>query len=134
MGSKVDLMHAATGHVILAHQTEDAYERAIDEWSNETKKRKPADLNGHLAKIRRAGYESRASYEVKGVVNISFPILSAQGNAIAGLTVPYVKRIEDRIAVPDVVKALRTASQKISEAMGAAPKPEKPRRLRKEKS
>src|ERR1700743_1392843 len=56
MGSKVDLMHAATRAVILAHQIQDAYERAIDEWSNETKKQKPADLDGHLAKIRRAGY------------------------------------------------------------------------------
>jgi DNA-binding IclR family transcriptional regulator len=133
MGSKVDLMHAATGHVILAHQTEDAYQRALDEWSSETKKRKPADLDGHLAKIRRAGYESRASYEVKGVVNISFPILSAQGNAVAALTIPYVKRIEDTVTVPDVVKVLRVASQKISEALGAALKPEKPRRPKKEK-
>jgi DNA-binding IclR family transcriptional regulator len=134
MGSKVDLMHAATGHVILAYQTEDAYRRAMDEWSNETKKRKPADLDSHLAKIRRRGYESRASYEVKGVVNVSFPVLNAQGNAVAGLTVPYVKRIEDTISVPDVVKALRTASQQISEALGAAPKPEQPRRLAKEKT
>jgi DNA-binding IclR family transcriptional regulator len=86
-----------------------------------------------LAKIRRAGYKSRASYEVKGVVNISFPILSAQGNAVAGLTVPYVKRIEDRTTVPDVVKILRVASQKISESLGAAPKMEKPRRLTKER-
>jgi DNA-binding IclR family transcriptional regulator len=134
MGSKVDLMHAATGHVILAFQTEDAYERALDEWSNETKRRKPADLDPHLAKIRRRGYESRASYEVKGVVNISFPVLSAQGNAVAGLTVPYVKRIEDKISVPDVVKVLQTASQQISEALGAAPKPEKVRRLAKEQA
>lgn len=127
MGSKVDLMHAATGHVILAYQTEDAFERALEEWSSETKKRKPTDLDSHLAKIRRAGYERRASYEVKGVVNISFPVLSAQGNAVAGLTVPYVKRIEDKISVPDVVKVLRVASQKISESLGAAPKQETPR-------
>jgi DNA-binding IclR family transcriptional regulator len=125
MGSKVELMHAATGHVILAHQTEDAFERALQEWSNETRKRKPSDLDSHLVKIRRAGYERRVSYEVKGVVNISFPIFSAQGNAVAGLTVPYVKRIEDKISVPDVVKVLRVASQQISEALGASPKQEK---------
>jgi DNA-binding IclR family transcriptional regulator len=134
MGSKVDLMHAATGHVILAHQTHDAYERALDEWSNETKRRKPGDLDGHLAKIRRAGFERRASYEVKGVVNISFPILSAQGNAVAGLTVPYVKRIEDKVTVPDVVKVLRAASQRISEALGANPKTERPKQRIKEQS
>lgn len=132
MGSKVELMHAATGHVILAHQDEDACVRALEEWSNETKRKKPADLDAHLAKIRRRGYESRASYEVKGVVNISFPVLSAQGNAVAGLTVPYVKRIEDRIGVPDVVEVLRAASRQISEALGASLKAEKIQRQAKQ--
>jgi DNA-binding IclR family transcriptional regulator len=64
VGSKVDLMHAATGHVILAHQSEEARGRAIDEWRAETKKRKPADLDEHLARILARGYERRASYEV----------------------------------------------------------------------
>jgi DNA-binding IclR family transcriptional regulator len=134
MGSKVDLMHAATGHVILAHLDEDACQRALEEWNNEAKRKRPADLDDHLAKIRRRGYESRASYEVKGVVNISFPVLSAQGNAVAGLTVPYVKRIEDKISVPDVVESLRVASQQISEALGAAPKSEKTQRQPKERT
>ncbi|MDW5266371.1 MULTISPECIES: IclR family transcriptional regulator [Acidobacteriaceae] len=119
VGSKVDLMHAATGHVILAHQDEDSCERAIDEWTLETKKKKPADLEEHLAKIRVRGYERRASYEVTGVVNIGFPILNAQGNAVAGLTVPYVKRIEDTIGIQEIIASLRKASRQISEAIGA---------------
>jgi DNA-binding IclR family transcriptional regulator len=119
VGSKVDLMHAATGHVILAHQTEDSCERAIQEWVRETQKKKPVDLDEHLEKIRARGYERRASYEVTGVMNISFPVLNSQGDAIAGLTVPYVKRIEDTIGVPEIVERLRKASRQISEAMGA---------------
>ena len=126
VGSKVDLMHAATGHVILAHQTEDVRERAIEEWSLEAKKKKPADLDEHLAKIRIRGYERRASYEVTGVMNISFPVLNSQGTAVAGLTVPYVKRIEDTVSVQEVVAALRKASQQISEALGALPALEEP--------
>jgi DNA-binding IclR family transcriptional regulator len=121
MGSKVDLMHAATGHVILAHQSEDARERAIEEWRSETRKRKPVDLDEHLAKIRARGHERRASYEVAGVVNISFPVLNVQGQAIAGLTVPFVKRIEDTIGIADAVTSLREASRRMSEAMGATP-------------
>ncbi len=121
VGSKVDLMHAATGHVILAYQTEDACERAIEEWARETKKKRPADLKEHLIKIRARGYERRASYEVTGVFNISFPVLNAQGNAVAGLTIPYVKRIEDTISMPEIVAALQLASRQISEALGALP-------------
>jgi DNA-binding IclR family transcriptional regulator len=127
MGSKVDLMHAATGHVILAHQRVDAYHRTLDEWSTQMKRRKPADLDTHLAKIRRRGFESRASYEVKGVVNISFPVVSAEGDAVAGLTVPYVKRIQDKIGIPDVVKVLHVAARKISESLGAISAQEKPK-------
>ena len=41
--------------------------------------------------------------------------------AVAGLTVPYVKRIEDTIGVQEVAAALRKASQQISEALGALP-------------
>ncbi len=119
MGSKVDLMHAATGHVILAHQSEDVRERTIEEWRLETKKRKPADLDQHLAKIAARGYERRASYEVAGVVNVSFPVLNVQGQAIAGLTIPYVKRLEDTVTLADIVNSLREASREISEAMGA---------------
>ena len=133
VGSKVDLMHAATGHVILAHQTADACERAIDEWTRETKKKKPTDLDEHLAKIRARGYERRASYEVSGVVNISFPVINSQGNAVAGLTIPYVKRLEDPLSMPEIIAALRKSSRQISEALGALPPlvnpvlPKKPR-------
>jgi DNA-binding IclR family transcriptional regulator len=122
IGSKVELMHAATGHVILAHQTDDALARALEEWRLETRRRSPPpDFEAHLAKIRARGYERRASYQVAGVVNVSFPILNVQGQAIAGLTVPYVKRLEDKVAVSEVVTALRQASRQISEAMGASP-------------
>ncbi len=137
VGSKVDLMHAATGHVILAHQSEDARERAIDEWTRETKKKKPADLDEHLVRIRARGYERRASYEVSGVVNISFPVLNAQGDAVAGLTIPYVKRIEDPLSMREIVAALSKASQQISEAIGALPpltNPEVPKRPRPSKA
>ena len=121
VGSKVDLMHAATGHVILAHQTEDSCQRIIQEWAQETGKKQPSYLKSHLGRIRARGHERRASYEVTGVMNISFPVLNAQGEAVAGLTVPYVKRIEQAVDVPEVIAALKAGSQQISEALGATP-------------
>jgi DNA-binding IclR family transcriptional regulator len=122
IGSKVELMHAATGHVILAHQSDGARARALEEWRLETKRRAPSpDLEKHLAKIRARGYERRASYQVAGVINVSFPLLNVQGHAIAGLTVPYVKRLEEKLSMSEVVQALRDAARQISEAMGAAP-------------
>lgn len=124
VGSNADLMDAATGHVILAHQTEQARERTIQEWAAKTKKKKPADLDDHLAKIRQCGYERLASYRMASVTNISFPVFNAQGMVVAGLTVPYVKRMESTISAPEIVSALGMASRAISEALGAVPEGE----------
>ncbi|MDE3103618.1 MAG: IclR family transcriptional regulator [Acidobacteriota bacterium] len=121
MGAKVDLMYAATGYVMLAHMAEDARELAIGEWTRETKRRRPADLDSHLEKIRKRGYEQRASYEITGVLNVSFPILNLRGEAIAGLTVPYVKRLHEPTPMAQVIERLEWASRQISEAMGAHP-------------
>src|SRR5579863_4175044 len=63
-GAVIDLMHAATGHVILAHQTPEIRSRIIEIWCEENRKRPPRDLPAHLARIRSYGYEERASYEV----------------------------------------------------------------------
>jgi hypothetical protein len=38
---------------------------------------------------------------------------------VAGLTVPYVKRIEDTIGIQEIIVSLRRASRQISEAIGA---------------
>jgi DNA-binding IclR family transcriptional regulator len=118
MGSRVDL-HAATGHVIMAHQNDGACQRVLQQWSRETRREIPIGLNDRLMKIRQRGYESRASSEVKGIVNISFPVLSPQGHAAAGLTVPYLKRPDNGVGITDVVDVLRVASRRISQAVGA---------------
>ncbi|HEX4021672.1 MAG TPA: IclR family transcriptional regulator [Acidobacteriaceae bacterium] len=117
-GSTVDLMQASTGHVILAHQRPEICDRAIQEWQRDTKAKIPLDLQTHLAKIRQQGFEERVSYQVRGVINVSFPILDDQGYAMAAITVPFFKRTRDPISTKDVRVQLRQGSQQISEAVG----------------
>jgi DNA-binding IclR family transcriptional regulator len=120
-GAIVDLMHAATGHVILAHLPPDARERAIETWQQLTQKRVPKDLNEHLRKIEEQGYEERDSYEIRGVINVTYPVLDERGNAVAALTVPYLARIEEPITFKQVHAALRQASIQLTEAIGGTP-------------
>lgn len=122
-GAIVDLMHAATGHVILAHLPLDVRERAIETWQQLTQKRVPKDLNEHLRKIEEQGYEERDSYEIRGVINVTYPILDERGNAVAALTVPYLARIEEPITLKQVHAALRQASTRLTEAIGGTPHP-----------
>ena len=121
VGSVVDMMDAATGQVIFDNQTTDVSEQALEAWLRESGKHKPSDFEEHLSTIRGRGYECRASYEIGGVINVSFPVLNVQGNAIAGLTVPYVRHIGDHTGISDAIPSLRLASRQISEAFGAVP-------------
>ncbi|MCU1323927.1 MAG: transcriptional regulator, IclR family [Acidobacteriaceae bacterium] len=118
LGSTVDLMEAASGYVLLAHQSPEQRERMVSEWTRETGRTPPEDLEVHLARIRRAGYEKRASYLVKGILNISSPIFDDRGAAIGALTVPFIQYSGSAISGAEVTEALRQSTQEITEAIG----------------
>jgi DNA-binding IclR family transcriptional regulator len=120
LGSTVDIMEAGSGYVIFAHQDEAQYKRTLAEWSHETGKKPPRDLEVHLARIRKAGYEKRASYLVKGVVNISFPIWDERGSAVGALTVPYIHYNGSQIMESKVIDALRRSAAEITAALGGS--------------
>jgi DNA-binding IclR family transcriptional regulator len=73
-----------------------------------------------LTKIKQRGYEERESYEVEGVVNITFPVFHDRGHAIAALTVPFLQRIGDQTTPVTVRRVLKEASSLLSEALGGA--------------
>jgi DNA-binding IclR family transcriptional regulator len=118
LGANVDLLNTGSGHVILAFQSEDMQHRILAAWCQRTRKRVPADLSSHLRRIRRRGYEELASYQVHGVVNISYPVLNQHGEAIAAMTVPFLARIGDSVGPPEVKEALNIASGALSRAVG----------------
>lgn len=120
LGSTIDIMDAATGYVILAHQEPPERARILESWMRETGRKPPRDLDAHLERIRRAGHEKRASYLVKGVVNISFPVLDSRGSAVCALTVPYIQHSESTAQVSLVTNALREAAAELSVAIGGS--------------
>jgi DNA-binding IclR family transcriptional regulator len=122
-GAIVDLMHAATGHVILAHQTPEVTSRAMQIWSRQNNAQVPRDLAAHLTKIKRQGYEERESYQVNGIVNVSCPVFDDRGNAIAAMTVPFIQRIGDQTTPATARKVLKQATFLLSEAIGGVAKP-----------
>src|SRR5277367_5787123 len=120
VGRIVDLVRGATGQVILAHQTPETCSRAIQLWCKQHNAHPPRDLAAHLAKIKQRGYEVKSSYEVKGIINVSFPVLDDRGYAIAALTVPFLQRIGDPTTPARVRPVLKEAASLLSEAMGGA--------------
>jgi DNA-binding IclR family transcriptional regulator len=118
LGSSVELMEATTGYVILAHQDEEHRARTLAEWKRLTRDDLPADLHAHLARVKRQGFESRPSYKVRGVTNISYPIFDERGSAIGALTVPYIQLIDAVANASQVSAALKKASREITAAIG----------------
>jgi DNA-binding IclR family transcriptional regulator len=118
LGSSVELMEATTGYVILAHQDDEHRERTLAEWKRLTGEEVPADLPAHLARVKRQGYESRPSYKVRGVTNISYPIFDERGSAIGALTVPYIQHIDASASAAEVSTSLKKAAAEISAAIG----------------
>jgi DNA-binding IclR family transcriptional regulator len=118
LGAKIDLLNTASGHLILAFQPDEVRARSLTAWKRRTDRPLPADLQEHLTRIRERGYEEMASYQVAGVVNISYPVLNQHHEAIAALSVPFLPRIGDRMGPAQVKAALQAASQALSIAIG----------------
>ena len=123
-GSQVDLMLAASGYVILAYQSYHVQSRSVEQ-SRQRGSKVPADLAPHLERIRQQGYEERDSYQIQGVVNISFPVMDSHGEAIAALTVPFLPRLDSPTSDQVVIEELRKGSRLLSAAMGQ-PEPDAP--------
>jgi DNA-binding IclR family transcriptional regulator len=121
LGSTVDLMEATSGYVILAYQEEEQRARTIAEWKRLTGRETPENLESHLARVRRQGYEKRASYKVHGVVNISFPIFDERGSALGALTVPYIQHDEANATPAETCNILQRAAREITHVIGGSP-------------
>ncbi len=118
VGANVDLLNTASGHVILAFRSDEYQRHALEAWQEKTSSLLPAGLDRHLAAIRRRGYEELASYQVHSVVNISYPVLNQNAEAVAALCVPFLARIGDENGTPQVKERLAYASEALSRAIG----------------
>jgi len=121
LGTAADLMDTSSGYVILAHQTAEHRERTLQEWRRLTGRNPPPDLEKHLSRIERAGFEKRPSYQVHGVLNISYPVFNSEGSAIGALTTPYIARKNDPVKMSDVTEAMRVAAADITALIGGRP-------------
>ncbi|HEX4321860.1 MAG TPA: IclR family transcriptional regulator [Acidobacteriaceae bacterium] len=118
LGSTVDIMDSSTGYVILAYQDAEQRQRTLANWSRETGKKPPGNIASHLDRLRQLGHERRASYLVKGVINISFPIFDDRGTPLGALTVPYIEHHKGLRTEADVIQALESAAAEITAAIG----------------
>ena len=123
VGSRIGLFDTGSGHVLLAFRTPPERERMIAEHlgDGDADGRVTPEFLARLDLIRARGYEMMPSAQTAGVVNLSAPVLGADGTAIAALTVPYIALI-NAPAAPDMsatIQLVVEATARLSEMTGA---------------
>lgn len=117
LGARIPVWRTSSGRVIVANQTKEHVEEFVR--SN----RHPDGLSAkalirELALVRAQGYEVLPSYVIKGVTNISAPIIGHDGWAAAALTIPYVDRHFGGISIDECRAKLTDAAAGLSRAIG----------------
>jgi len=97
LGARVGLLDTGSGHVLLACQTPERRAQMLAEHTamDGEVSLPEAELRETMAQIRSTGYKQRESLQSYGVVDISCPILGPDGQAMAVLTSPYIRRIDE---------------------------------------
>jgi DNA-binding IclR family transcriptional regulator len=100
LGARVGLVDTSSGRVMLAFQSD---ERRLHMLAEHTKVKgeialNRAALDDACRQILELGYSQKDSQQSFGVTDITFPLLGPAGQAIATLTCPYMKRIDEYVA------------------------------------
>lgn len=119
-GAELDVLISASGRVLLAFQDEETRKLRVEECVQRRPEQADPQIDQVLDSIRAAGYESIPSVQVRGLYAVSFPVMDAQGRAIAALTVPYAERIDQlqRKSIPEVTESLGVAARTLSARIG----------------
>jgi len=123
VGSRISLFETGSGHALLAFRSPQERMRMIAEnvGSGGEDGRATPEFLARLDLIRSRGYEMMPSAQTAGVINLSAPVLGADGTAIAALTVPYITLI-NAPAAPDIstsIQLLMEATKTLSDMAGA---------------
>lgn len=117
LGTRVDVWRASSGRVMMAFAAEsdlaEMFRRApVPEGMTE------AQIRADLGEIRQRGHEIVDSFMIRGVVNISAPIIDHTGHAIAALTVPHIQRLQDPVSFADCCTRTIAEAARLTRSLG----------------
>lgn len=123
VGSRMGLFDTGSGHVLLAFRSPELRAMMVAEHvgSGGPEGRMTEAFEARLEQIRHRGYERMPSAQTAGVINLSAPIVSADGTAIAALTVPYITLINTPGAadIDTTILCLCETARQLSDLAGA---------------
>src|ERR1700719_4393951 len=120
VGAELDVLVSASGRALLAFQDPETTELRIRESVRRRHEHTSIDIDAILESVRKRGFESIVSLQIKGLHAGGYPIFDTQHRAIAALTVPYAERLDlnNRKTVKDVEVALGRAARTLPGGLG----------------
>jgi DNA-binding IclR family transcriptional regulator len=118
LGARVGLVDTGSGRSMLAFQMPEQRAHMLAEHTA-VKGEVTIDhdaLEAACASIREAGFSQKDSQQIFGVTDLTFPLLGSSGQAIAALTCPYLRRIDEYVApsLEETTALLRETVQALS--------------------
>jgi DNA-binding IclR family transcriptional regulator len=117
LGTRVDLWRASSGRVMMAFRPEREFAEMLARVPPPSEMPEER-LRSDLAAIRERGHEIVDSFMIRGIVNISAPIIDHTGEAAAALTVPHIQRLNDPVSFTECCRGLIDAAARLSRSLG----------------
>lgn len=116
VGTQNPAAATASGRVLIAFQRPAIKDWAFREIERTISEETAKALEQRIEAIHRRGYEMIAGEGLQGITDVSFPILDAEGHAMAVLTMPYLPSAKERVSFENACRALFAAAKAITEA------------------
>jgi DNA-binding IclR family transcriptional regulator len=120
LGTQSRLLGTASGRTLLAFQNDRQRAGLLEALVEEHRAAggDPAPLLARIERIAERGYEVVADETLKGITDVSFPILDGSGSAQAALTMPFVLWVTNQVRLADASRHLYEAAVMLNEQMG----------------
>lgn len=120
LGTQSRLLTTASGRTLLAFQNERQRASLIETLVEEHRAAggDPVPLLRRIERIAERGYEVVSDETLKGITDVSFPVLDGSGSAQAALTMPFVLWVTNQVRLADASQHLYEAAVALNEQIG----------------
>jgi DNA-binding IclR family transcriptional regulator len=117
IGARIETWRTSSGRVILAFQPQSTIDRYVRDFPHPDG-RSPSDVARDLEEIRSTRSETMPSFVIKGVTNISAPIVAHDGFAAAAMTIPMIGRYFGGVSLERCREELLASANRLSREIG----------------
>jgi DNA-binding IclR family transcriptional regulator len=116
VGYRRPIVYAASGRILYVNQLPEKKKSMIKLLEKMHDEKDVKDFLNECKKVAKQGYLRAPSAFVKGVTDLSFPIIDGD-HAVATLTIPYIERVPEIMGIDEVIVNLKAAAEEISNAV-----------------